>query len=621
MPVFFYMEYNHPHLNRLIQCIELEEQEQAERFKLDAQHNLKALKSEGLAIHPIKVIRKSFGYAEYPEISFKIPYPAETGNFRDGAAIECFCQGEEAIKGITLSIDGKKGEIRLFAPDFPDWIEDDGVGIKLSPDTRTTSIMKKAVQAIPSNKRMEALFLKIHDSQLQNDTLQKNSFDAAEISFVNSKLNVSQQQAVLELLNDNDFTILHGPPGTGKTTTLVEGIVQLTRKGGKILVAAPSNTAVDNIAKGLLSKKINFLRIGNSSKVDEAIFFNTPEGKLIENKQDKEIKKLRIRVDELRKMANQYRRNYGKDEREQRKLLLKEVQAIRQEIKLIQQYNEEKLFDEAEVVLGTPIGLQDEYVTKYNFDALIIDEAGQCLEPLAWCIFPLARKIILAGDHLQLPPTVLSDKAMKLGFSRSILEACFGKFEATCFLDTQYRMKSPIAQFSNEYFYQGKLKTSNARISDNEHLFFYDTAGTGFEEETGNDGTSLLNMGELEVVSKIIENHQLNLEETAFISPYSGQIAAAKELLPNQIRISTIDSFQGQEEENIILSLVRSNSDNHIGFLKDYRRMNVAMTRAKEKLYIIGDSATLSNDPYFEALFNYLERINAYKSAWELIYT
>lgn len=615
------MENNHPHINRLIQCIELEELEQAERFKLDAQHNLKALKSEGLAIHPIKVVRKSFGYAEYPEITFKIPYPLETISFRDGAAIECFCQGEEGIKGITLSIDGRKGEIRLFAPDFPDWIEDDGVGIKLTPDTRTTSIMKKAVLAIPSNKRLETLFLKIHDSQNQTDTLHKNSSDSTEISSVNTKLNESQKHAVAGMLADSEFTILHGPPGTGKTTTLVEGIVQLTKKGKKILVSAPSNTAVDNIAKGLISTKINFLRIGNNAKVDEAIFFNTPEGKLIEKKQDKEIKRLRIRVDELRKMANQYRRNFGKDEREQRKLLLKEVQSIRQEIKLIQQYNEEKLFEEAQVVLGTPIGLQDEYVAKYNFDALIIDEAGQCLEPLAWCIFPLAQKIILAGDHLQLPPTVLSEKAMKLGFNSSILETCFGKFDATFFLDTQYRMKSPIAQFSNDYFYEGKLKTSDARISDNEHLFFYDTAGTGFEEETGNDGMSLLNMGELEVVSKLIENHQLNLEETAFISPYSGQIAAAKESLSDQIRISTIDSFQGQEEENIIISLVRSNSENQIGFLKDYRRMNVAMTRAKEKLYIIGDSVTLSKDPYFDSLFRYLDSINAYKSAWELIYT
>jgi ATP-dependent RNA/DNA helicase IGHMBP2 len=615
------MENDHPHINRLIQCIELEELEQAERYKLDAQHNLKALKSEGLAIHPVKVVRKSFGYAEYPEITFKIPYPAETGNFRDGAAIECFCQGEEGIKGITLTIDGKKGEIRLFAPDFPDWIEDDGVGIKLTPDTRTTSIMKKAVLAIPSNKRMETLFLKIHNSQNQNVTLQKNSTESTEISFVNTKLNESQKHAVKGMLSDTDFTILHGPPGTGKTTTLIEGILQLTQKGKKLLVSAPSNTAVDNIAKGLLSKKINFLRIGNNAKVDEAIFPNTPEGKLIENKQDKEIKKLRIRVDELRKMANQYRRNFGKDEREQRKLLLKEVQSIRQEIKLIQQYNEEKLFDEAQVVLGTPIGLQDEHVVKYNFDTLIIDEAGQCLEPLAWCIFPLAQKIILAGDHLQLPPTVLSEKAMKLGFNKSILETCFGKFDAAFFLNTQYRMKSPIAQFSNEYFYEGNLKTIDARISDNEHLFFYDTAGTGFEEETGNDGMSLLNIGELEVVSKLIENHQLNLEETAFISPYSGQVAAARDSLSDQIRISTIDSFQGQEEENIIISLVRSNSENQIGFLKDYRRMNVAMTRAKEKLYIIGDSATLSNDPYFEALLNYLERINAYKSAWELIYT
>jgi superfamily I DNA and/or RNA helicase len=232
----------------------------------------------------------------------------------------------------------------------------------------------------------------------------------------------------------------------------------------------------------------------------------------------------------------------------------------------------------------------------------------------------MANKIVLAGDHLQLPPTVLSEKAIQLGFNRSILENCFGKFSNVFFLDTQYRMREPIAQFSNEYFYEGKLKTGKELSSIAQHIVFFDTAGTGYEEEHGPDGISVQNKGELEIATKIIESEHLDTQKTAFISPYSGQVNYAKEILPSSMRISTIDSFQGQEEETIIISLVRSNSEGQIGFLKDHRRMNVALTRAKENLFIIGDSTTLAKDPYFDAMFTYLDKIGGYKTAWEIMY-
>jgi ATP-dependent RNA/DNA helicase IGHMBP2 len=608
----------HQHILHLLNCLDLEDQEQAKRYQLDEQHSLKSLKSEGLAIHPIRVSRKSFGYAEYPEIGFRIGFPMEASNFRDGMAIECFCQGEESVKGILLSFDGRQGEFRLFAPDFPDWIEDDGVGIKLTPDIRTSTLMRKALNEISLDKRIDTLFSQIHSNSTHFG--HKNHPINHQISFLNEGLNDSQKAAVSGVLGDQAVSIIHGPPGTGKTTTLIEAIVQLVKKDEKVVVSAPSNTAVDNLAKGLIDKRINFLRVGNNTKVDAEIFPFTPEGKLIESKQDKEIKKIRIRADEMRKMANQYKRRFGKDEREQRNLLIKEVKSLRQQIKQIQKYNEEKLFDEAKVILGTPIGLMDEQTKKTEFNTLIIDEAGQCLEPLAWCIFPLAEKIILAGDHLQLPPTVLSDKAMQLGFNKSILECSFGKFEDVYLLNTQYRMRSSIAQFSNNYFYEGLLQTPENLIAIGEHIVFYDTAGTGYEEEQGPDGSSLSNKGEIELAQKIVELENLTIQKTAFISPYSGQVTLAKESFPKEMRSSTIDSFQGQEKETIIISLVRSNGENTIGFLKDYRRMNVAMTRAKERLIIIGDSSTLANDPYFDSLMNYLEEIGAYKTAWEIMY-
>lgn len=609
------MAVNDPHIKRLLTCIELEEQEQVQRYSLDQQHTLKSLKAEGLALHPLSITRKSFGYADYPEISFRLNYPVEINLFKDGAAIECFCAGEEPVKGVLLNLDGRSGEFRLFAPDFPDWIEDKNVGIKLAPDQRTTSIMKSVLNNLEANKDQYRLFNKVHGME---PVLQTNSdSDAAAVSFFNKDLNASQRAAVKAMVTDHEMLIIHGPPGTGKTTTLLEGIIQLTKRGEKVMVAAPSNTAVDNVAKGLIEKGVSVLRVGNSSKTDALVFAHTPEGKLANSKEQKEIKQLKIRAEEFRKMALKYKRSFGKEEREQRNLLFKEVKDIRTQIKKLQAYNEEKLFEAAAVILGTPIGLYDADLRHLKFNCLVMDEAGQCIEPLAWCVFPLAQKYILAGDHLQLPPTVLSNEAARMGFNTSILEAAVKTIKPVFLLDTQYRMRQPIAGFSSSYFYNDKLMTAASLLSEQQHLSFIDTAGSGFNEEQGDDGTSLRNEGELRIVNKLLETENIDAGQAAFISPYAGQVEAAREVLPKAMRISTIDSFQGQEMHTVIISLVRSNDDGVIGFLKDYRRMNVALTRAKEQLYVIGDSATLGNDVFFVEFLKYVETFGTYRTVWE----
>jgi superfamily I DNA and/or RNA helicase len=316
-------------------------------------------------------------------------------------------------------------------------------------------------------------------------------------------------------------------------------------------------------------------------------------------------------------MALKYKRSFGKSEREQRALLFKEVKNIRTEIKKLLEYNEEKLYIEADVILGTPIGLYGEGLHKMTFQTLVIDEAGQCIEPLAWCIFPLAEKFVLAGDHLQLPPTVLSEEAARLGLNVSILEVAVQSVKNTFLLDTQYRMRQAIAGFSSQYFYNGLLQTAAHLQNNGTHVTFIDTAGSGFEETKGSSGTSLQNEGELKIAEKLLEAESLNPKRTAFISPYAGQVDAAKEMLPKNMRISTIDSFQGQEQEAVIISLVRSNEDGTIGFLKDYRRMNVAITRAKEQLFVIGDSATLGADNFYTTFLHYVEQNGNYRTVWE----
>jgi superfamily I DNA and/or RNA helicase len=318
-------------------------------------------------------------------------------------------------------------------------------------------------------------------------------------------------------------------------------------------------------------------------------------------------------------MAMKYKRSFGKDEREQRNLLMKEVKSIRAEIRALQAYHEEKLFNEAQVVAGTPVGLHDAGAGKLRGDILIMDEAGQCMEPFAWLVFPMANKVVLAGDHLQLPPTVLSQAAAREGLAVSILERAVNSGYPLSLLSVQYRMRQSIADFSSERFYDGKIETPQHLADRDIHVTFIDTAGSGTSEHPGENSGSLCNEAELDIAVKLLNTEIPDHGSVAFISPYAAQVAAARERLPANIRISTIDSFQGQEMPIVIVSLVRSNDDGIIGFLKDYRRMNVALTRAQESLYVIGDSATIGADPFYRAFLEYTERQGAYRSVWEFM--
>lgn len=610
------MQAKDPHIQFLLDNLLLEEKAQKERFSAQDSGGIKSLKRDGLAIHPLKVTRKSYGFAEYPEFSFRIPASQSTDNFRDGTAIEVFFENETSIKGILLGISGGSGDVRIFAPDFPDWIDDHGVGIKLTPDTKTQELITQTLQALDAGKSADGFpfFTYFHQ---QNDRLLPEP--PSHLVEKNELLNESQQEALAKINGSEPIVIVHGPPGTGKTTTLVEAIASLVRNGENVLVTAPSNAAVDHITLQLIRKGIKALRVGNQTKISAELLPYTLEGKLATGREQKQLKKMRIQAEEYRKMAHQYKRHFGKDDRDQRKLLLQEVKNIRKEIRALQDFSAEKWMLESQVICGTPVGLNDKALQKVEFTTLVIDEAGQCLESLAWVAFKNVQRLVLAGDHLQLPPTVISEQAMKNGYNKSFLEVVLEKHPVKCLLRKQYRMRQAIVDFPNAYFYEGKLETPENLKNVGIHLQFYDTAGTGFQEEQAVENGSLSNMGELEMIEKLIDKHQLKLEKCALITPYSGQVAAAKERFPATFRISTVDSFQGQECETVFISLVRSNDNNNLGFLKDYRRMNVAMTRAKEQLFVIGDSVTFGNDPFFGAFLSHLEATGCYGSAWELM--
>ncbi len=608
----------HPHIQKLIRCLEWEEREQIRRFYAEGQTSLKKLKAEGVALHPIRITGKGFGWADYPEFSFRLPYPPESHLFKDNAPIELISGNEEPVKGILISLSGNMGEVRLFSSDLPDWLEDGDAAIKLSPDTRTTTLLTNRLKSLENNPAVFRLFNKIHPAETK-DTFHKTTSDETinTLSFIDKSLNESQKAAVNTTLSNDSLLVVHGPPGTGKTTTLTEAILQLIKEDKKVVVSAPSNAATDHLALQLAANKVKLLRVGNNGKAHTKIEPFTPEGLMQQSREFKEIRELKKRAEEFRRMALKYKRQFGKEEREQRQLLFAEVKAIRTQIKQMQHYMYEKMYADAQVIAGTPVALLDAGLNNMRFDTLFLDEAGQCLEPMAWSIFHLAERIVLAGDHMQLPPTVLSEEALRENFNASILEKAIETSLPISFLNEQYRMRESIAGFSNTYFYEGRIQTASHLLQQKGSIIFIDTAGSGFEEEPGQDGISLQNSGELKLMQKIAEDEQINPHQTAFISPYSAQILLAKNSLSNEFEISTIDSFQGREKNTILISLVRSNTEGEIGFLKDYRRMNVAITRAKEKLIIIGDSSTIGNDRFYSDLISYIEKEGEYRTCWD----
>jgi ATP-dependent RNA/DNA helicase IGHMBP2 len=452
---------------------------------------------------------------------------------------------------------------------------------------------------------------------------------------LDSLLNASQQEAVRFALSAKDVAIIHGPPGTGKTTTVVELIRQAVRRGDKVLACAPSNLAVDNMLERLVAVGERAVRLGHPARVLPTLQEHTLD-LLVEDHSDVRLaRKFSKEAFALFRKAKKWTR--AKPEPGARRDMRQEGRDLLAEARRLEAQAVERILDSATILCATTTGLDSEILGKRRFDLAVIDEAAQSTEPGCWIPLGRSDRVVLAGDHCQLPATVLSREAVAQGYGVSLLErlaALYGN-QVTRLLTVQYRMHEAIMIFSSLEFYDGALEAdalvAGHRLCDlpgvrtlaltEEPLHFIDTAGAGFDEQCEPAGESLLNPDEARLICRQVRallDAGLSPGDMAVIAPYSAQVRLLREQLniPG-LEVDSVDGFQGREKEAVLISLVRSNLEGDIGFLADVRRINVALTRARRKLLVVGNSATLAVHPFYQRLLEYFEAAGAYHTVWE----
>jgi hypothetical protein len=458
---------------------------------------------------------------------------------------------------------------------------------------------------------------------------------AAPLVPLDPALNMSQQAAVAFALTARDVAIVHGPPGTGKTTAVVELIRQAVRRGERVLACAPSNLAVDNVLERLLGFGEQVVRLGHPARVLPALRRHTLDLLAEDHADARQARRLARDAFVLFRKASKFTRT--PPEPGARQQMRQEARSLLTDARALEARAVEQVLDGATVLCATLTGLDPDLLGQRQFDLAVIDEAAQCTEPACWLPLLRCRRVVLAGDHCQLPPTIVSAQAAAEGFGVSLMERLAGLYGAalTRRLELQYRMHEAIMAYSSATFYGGALEADASvrthRLCDLPGVLanpltmsaveFIDTAGAGYDEEPEPDGESRLNPREAELVGRKVRallDAGVSPAAVAVIAPYAAQVRHLRERLTVPgLEIDSVDGFQGREKEAVVLSLVRSNREGAVGFLADIRRMNVALTRARRKLLVIGDSATLSCHPFYQGLFSYFESIDAYRSVWE----
>ncbi|MCW3104743.1 MAG: DNA-binding protein [Bacteroidetes bacterium] len=633
---------------KLQQLLKIERDEDLAQYKsFFLRNNINYRKENGVTWYPIIISNVEIGLGEYLVIDIeRTTNHNEPHRFSGGKIASLFSnnhQDAKPINGTIKVLNQNKLRLSLNLDELPDWCDDGKLGINLLFDETSYREMDIALEKVMNahNNRLSHLRDVVTGRRLPE-------FEKIKEPVHITGLNQSQNTAVQKILSAKDIAIIHGPPGTGKTTTLVQAIRQTLKTEKQVLVCSSSNTAVDLLTEKLHREGINVLRLGNPARISEDVLSNTLDAKIAAHESYKDLKSYRKTAEEYFRMAGKYKRTFGREEREQRQLYYQEARKILQDARVLEDFIQSEQFDKAQVIACTPVVSAGRMMRDRFFSTVFIDEAAQALEPMCWIPLTRSGRVVFAGDHFQLPPTVKSKKAEDLGLKKTLFEHCMQLEQVPVMLNTQYRMNELIMNFSNAEFYGGELK-ADASVKDTvlsfdeqEHLLhtpfdFVDTAGCGYTEITNPESLSIANPEEANLLIDHLKRMLQQYEQSGrpgqpisigIISPYKEQVQYLIQKIegdealkdhPSRISVKTVDGFQGQERDVIYISMVRSNEAMEIGFLSDTRRMNVALTRAKKKLVVIGDSATFGSHPFYKDLLDYVDSIGAHKSAWEFI--
>ncbi|QDH81407.1 AAA family ATPase [Echinicola soli] len=628
-----------------LQLLKKEWKEDLEQYRLKTlSASIADKQKDGICWYPVQVVKTKVGLGDRLIVEIERGDSRLSHGFQSGKTVSLFSNFSDGAplrtNGVVNLVKKNTMVITLMGHEWPDWLQDGKLGVDLHFDEASYREMEYAMQQVI--KAGAGRLGQLRDVLLGQEAA---SFTAGlPLVFATSHLNHSQVEAVQKVLAAQDVALVHGPPGTGKTTTMVQAINETLQRHPQVMVCAPSNAAVDLLVEKLLAKRISTLRIGHPARVDDQILEQTLDAKIAQHSSFKDLKKLRKSAEEYRKLGRKYKRNFGAAERQQRKQLFAEASKVKEAARHLEDYILYDVFQQNQVIATTLVGANHTALKGMEFPVVFIDEAAQGLEPATWIPVMKAKKVVMAGDHCQLPPTIKSYEASKEGLSETLFEKVIDRQpEASWMLKVQYRMPELIMRFSSEYFYQGQLEA--AALTDAHCLSraepvmeFIDTAGSGFGEHLEKDSLSKLNAEEarfgLGLLEKLVERIGVGcFQEQQFtigvISPYKAQVKKLTELmeegavfeglreLSDVVTIGTIDGFQGQERDVVLISLVRSNEQGEIGFLADTRRMNVALTRAKRKLIVIGDSGTLSSHPFYQQFLDFVAENGLYKSIYE----
>lgn len=625
-------------LQALRDLVQLErEEERKQHLEVIQKLPLQQRIEKGFSWYPVSVEKNGYSIGARPFVLVQRDSQEEDHQFRAGTSVNLFTKQAHANRpeasGVIQFVKKNRMKIILSSQEMPSWLGGGQIGVDLMFDERTYKEMDRALQQLQNTQ--EPRIIQLRD-QLMGHRKTLGGHLLAGLNLP-KYLNESQEKAVKEIVSNEDVLIVHGPPGTGKTTTLVAAVQQLVQTEQTVLFATPSNTAADLVTIRLAALGIRVCRIGNISRVDEDVIRHTLEAQLAEHPDTKQIKKLRQEAEQVRRSAKQWKR--GPDGGQKRGLLFREAGRLSGWAKQLEDRLLSHVLEHAQVITCTLVGAASSVLEKYNFRTCIIDEAAQALEPACWIPILKSSRVVLAGDPYQLPPTVKCREAERGGLAITLMEKCLLRLsDQARLLEVQYRMNRNIMGFSNAFFYQNQLQAADSvaewtlpNTSLPESVVFIDTAGTGFEEQLQarfqsryNEEEIMLALEHLYLLLGSIPPEE-EIPSVAFISPYREQVIRASDLLetdeqlPDSLDLSvkTIDGFQGQERDVVYISLVRSNNRSEIGFLKDYRRMNVALTRARKQLVVIGDSATIATDPFYSGFIEYVEKNGRYQTAWE----